>query len=255
MTNRTTDLAIVIALLLMVVLAAVNPSAPTPTINRPGQAAPDAGSAQADGATAPASDHPASALWTVERAPRLPDGISQPPREIDPHSLTADTIDACIEVAMHIDPAMGRRMQTLRHDAPDQFNALLQKRGYRLLQLAELRDTDRALYDLKIIELKLDAQVREVIGEIRNAQAGGKEAQVEVATKRLSALLGAQYAIALKAREDYICRLKEHVEELEHQLQRDLANADDIVEQRVAAIVAGEDASTAAAATASNLGD
>ena len=163
---------------------------------------------------------------TLPRAPRLPQNRFT-------GTLSPEMIDGCIEVARDLDPALADRMAAQRGENFTELEQLIRHKGRRLLDLWQLKQRDESLYELKVLELKTDAEVVEVAAALRSARAEGNVQESTRLEQELRILLRMQMAFALKAREDYICRLKEHIERLEDELQDDYVNFDERVELRL----------------------
>lgn len=251
MTNRLADLAVLLAIAVLAVAAVTPLGGPadreptaggdrpddhaTPPVTRSSEPAPDKEMSR---------DHqPGSLTWepSSDRPfPRLP-------RNVVAFEFTAELIDQCIAVADEIDPELARRLRELRAEDIEKLKQLLLRRGHRLLDLAELKERDPALYELKLLELNLDGQINRTAAELRAAHAEGDSIQIEVLEDNLRTYLRLQLASALRAREDYLCRLREHVEQLEESIEYDREHFDARIEMRFHQLLQGEPVETTAA--------
>jgi len=157
----------------------------------------------------------------------------RPGREA-PAPLTAELIDACLAVAQDIDTQLAAQLRQLRKDDPEQFERRL-RHSRRLIALAELWQRDPDLYDLKKLELNVDAEVIRLARETRKARREGRTADAEALEKQLQAQVILQLGFSIRAREDYLCRLQELVQQLESELarQREPEHFNRIVRQRM----------------------
>ncbi|UCD75762.1 MAG: hypothetical protein JSV91_02370 [Phycisphaerales bacterium] len=239
MTKRLADLALLTAVLVISVVAiAPNRQPVGQTAGQGGsETTSDAGADKPDRLGGGEADHPRRTPPDAGRTRDRywPEGFSDRslprlPRNREVEELTPELIDACIGVAEDIDPQLAQRLISQREEDPAKLERLLHQRGRRLLDLALLKDNDPNLYDLKLVELKLDSQISETAAQLRAAYAAEDAAQIDVLESNLRLHLRLQLAFALRAREDYICRLQEHVERLQEQWEYDHAHIDELVE-------------------------
>ncbi len=147
--------------------------------------------------------------------------------------LTPELLDECLEVAAEIFPSMAKSLQAQREKDSTGLERQIRRRAAWLLPLVELKHRDPDLYELKLFELKADAQINAIAQNLREALENGNTAEAEQLEEQLRTLLRFQGALLLQSREDYICRLQEHIEQLQEQLQIDRDNFDEQIEQRI----------------------
>lgn len=157
----------------------------------------------------------------------------RPGREV-PARLTPELIDACLAVAQDIDLQLAAELHKLREEDPQQFERRL-RHSRRLIALAELRQRDPSLYELKKLELKVDAEVIHLAREARRARREGRTSDAEALEKQLHGQVILQLGFAIRNREDYVCRLQELAAQMEEELarQRQPENFNQAVEQRM----------------------
>lgn len=165
-----------------------------------------------------------------------------------PRPLTPELVARCLEVAREIDPTLADGLIALRERDPAEFERRLQ-RSRRLIGLAELKDTDPASYDLKLLELRVDAEVRRLTEAARTARAAGNDDRLAELERELLTWMRLQAGFALKARQDYLDRLRDHLARLERALDDAKATFDDRVETRVADLLTLPSADRAASGT------
>jgi len=154
-----------------------------------------------------------------------------------PVAMTPEFVERCLEVAAIIQPNLAEGLRALRERDPVAFEQRL-RRSKRLLSLADLRDRDPRLFDLKLVELRVDAEVLRLARELR--QMHGQEGSAERIQTLESQLLGQvrlQVAFTIHARTDYLCRLQEEVARLERELAQDRERPELLVEQRLRALL------------------
>lgn len=150
--------------------------------------------------------------------------------------LTPGRITQCLEVAQMIDPALADGLRALRERDPALFARRL-RQSTRLIALAELRERDPRLFDLKLTELRVDADVSRLARELRGAHLRGESGRISGLESQLLMFVRAQVAFSIRAREDLLCRLRMEVERMEREYDRDRANPEQLVEQRLRSLL------------------
>jgi len=151
--------------------------------------------------------------------------------------LTPELLDECLEIAAEIFPSMAKSLQAQREKDSSGLERQIRRRAAWLLPLVELKHRDPDLYELKLFELKADAQINAIAQHLRQALADGNTVEAEQLEEQLRALLRFQGVLLLRSRDDYICRLQEHIEQLQEQLQIDRDNFDEQIEQRIQVLI------------------
>jgi len=141
-------------------------------------------------------------------------------------------IRRCLEVAREIDPAMADGLAAIRDRDPREFERRL-RQSRRLVHLAELKETEPTLYELKLLELKVDTEVRRLSAEARQACLDGDDERMSELERELLTWIRLQEGFALKARQDYLDRLREHVDRLQLELDEAKVTFDERVAARV----------------------
>jgi hypothetical protein len=242
--KRLSDVSILCLTAAVLLTALLRPSASPPTA--PSMSAPMAPVSVAPDADRAAEDRsapPRRERWTNHRTPDVLDAEREPwSRRADaprfgpdvPDRLTPELIDACLAVARDLDLQLAEELKRMREEDPRQFERRL-RHSRRLIALAELRERDPALYDLKKLELNVDAEVVRLARETRQARREGRIADAEALEKQLRGQVILQLGFAIRNREDYLCRLQELVVKLEEELarQREPENFNRAVDQRM----------------------
>ena len=148
-------------------------------------------------------------------------------------NINAKMIERCLAVARDIDPKLADRLSLLRKKDPKRFAQQMNRVGKRLISLANLRERDYELYRLKLFEMQTEADARQVARDCRLARESGQTDKANELEARLYKLLSALTAISLKTREDYLCRLQDHVLKLEKDLARDRAHMEELTKDRL----------------------
>ncbi len=145
------------------------------------------------------------------RVPGLPDA-----------TLSADMIERCMDVAREVDPDLAGRLQRIRRERNEQDFRRAMSGARHLVGLASLKQQDPKLYDIKVKELKLQAQVDHLMEELIDARLTASVATVVEIEVQLEELVSRQVGYSIIARGFYLIRLKDHVKSLEDELDRDM---------------------------------
>jgi hypothetical protein len=162
------------------------------------------------------------------------------PYRSGPLELTAELIDECLQVAEDIDRTLADHLRTLQEKDPAKFEQRL-RQSERLIGLVRLKQRDRWLYERKILELRVDAEVARLAAEARVAFTEGRTADAEAMSQQLRGQVILQECFRITAREEYLVRLQELVGQIEQELeaQKDPQNFERLVEQRMEQLLAG----------------
>ena len=136
-------------------------------------------------------------------------------------TLSSEMIERCMDVAREVDPDLAGRLQRIRRERSEQDFRRAMSSARHLVGLASLKQQDPKLYDVKIKELKLQAQVDHLLDELIDARRTASVATAEI-EQQLEALVERQVGYSIIARGFYLIRLKDHVKLLEDELDRDL---------------------------------
>ena len=140
-------------------------------------------------------------------------------------------VDRVMEVAKEIDPEFAEQLTNMCHDDPEVFNNLIRKQGRRLGSLLQLRESDPDLFEVKLNELKLDAEISLITKTIRGLGVDKEVSQGQIATLR--GLIRAKTALRIRVQTLSIDRLENHIAALREKLADTSARFDEVVEERV----------------------
>ena len=138
-------------------------------------------------------------------------------------------LDRYIDVAFRIDPRLG---QVLRDSCSDQgqdpveLEKMIRRYGHGLVALAELQKTDPELFESKIQELSLDAEVVQLSLQLKQivTTSGPESPEVMVLRQHLQAAMRARLELSIINRELSIMRLNERIEKLQEDVKYDELN-------------------------------
>ena len=135
-------------------------------------------------------------------------------------ALSATMIGRCMEVAREVDPDLAARLDMIRRDRSEEDFRRAMGLARHLVGLVHLKDENPQLYDVKVDELHVQAQVDRVMDQLIAARrAAAPVAEYEQELKRL---VTQQVGYSLVARGMSLRRLNEHVKALRQELDRDM---------------------------------
>jgi hypothetical protein len=186
-------------------------------------------------AAAAAADQPAGR--TGGRPPVLGRREHGPRRDLSP-----ELVEEYLRVARDVDPELAERLEEIRREQSAEDFARAIGKARHLGHLVGLRREDPKLYDVKVQELRLDAQVDRLLEQVAEARRtrSGSQAALEA---QLRGLVQQQVGYSLAARGMYLRRLNDHVRALRDQLDRDLGDFQRAVDRRMKHLL--EEAGTA----------
>ncbi len=153
----------------------------------------------------------------------------------DIHRLSAEDIQRCLAVAREVDPQLAQRLEDLQRESPGPaFERAIAGARY-LRALANLKQRDPQLYNVKIMELQTDASIDGLLGEIRELRRDGIAS--EGLEARLHALVRVQVGYSIAARGMALRRLNEHVQKVTDKLAEDSKDFEKTVEHRLAELL------------------
>lgn len=144
--------------------------------------------------------------------------------------LTPEYCEHVMMIAEEIDPAIAAYLKTMCEEDPEGFERVIRRQGRRLGSLMRLKETDQALYDIRLSGLKTDAEIIRVTQALQ--VAGPEDPQLQANAAELKALIGARIKNATKAKELDIKRLSKHIEKLETEIAETESRFDELVEKR-----------------------
>ncbi len=146
-------------------------------------------------------------------------------------AMSAELIEQCMEVAREVKPELFERLERMQRESsgPEFERSIRQAR--HLVGLARLKQRRPKLYDVKRRELQLDAEIIQLLAEMRDARrtSSGSAEQLE---QRLRVLVERQVGLSIASRGMYLKVMLENVERLREELEQDGANFSRAVERR-----------------------
>jgi len=134
-------------------------------------------------------------------------------------------------VANEIDPDLAAQLASMCESDPEAFQKIIRRQGRRLGSLIRLREDDPELFEVKVAELKTDAEIYRASENLIGQDMEAPEFQAKVA--ELRGLIRAKTALTLRAQTLYIGRLERHLAALRQRLDDTTTRFDEIVDERV----------------------
>ena len=145
--------------------------------------------------------------------------------------MPPNMVEHVMAVAKEIDPELADQLSTMCENDPEAFQRIIRKQGRRLGSLIRLREEDPELFEVKVTELKTDAEIYHKAESLRGCELGTPESQAKIA--ELRGLIRAKTALTIRAQSLYISRLEKHLAACRAKLEDTTARFDEIVDTRV----------------------
>lgn len=139
-------------------------------------------------------------------------------------TLSPEMIERCMVVALEVDPDLAGRLQRIRRERTEQDFRRAMGNARHLVGLASLKQQNPQLYDVKIKDLKLQAQIDHLLEQLIAARRGDGVSPA-VIQEQLERLVTHQVGYSLIARGFYLIRLEDHVKSLRDELDHDMQPA------------------------------
>jgi hypothetical protein len=146
-------------------------------------------------------------------------------------AMPDNMVEHIMAVANEVDPELAARLMSICEKDPEAFNKIIRKQGRRLGSLVRLRESDPELYEVKVTELKTDAEIYHVAEAIRGEDQGEPSVQAKIV--ELEGLVRVRTAMSIRAQKLYIQRLERHLVGLQERLDDTSNRFDKIVQDRL----------------------
>ena len=142
-----------------------------------------------------------------------------------PKELTAQEQEQLFKVLEEVNPQLIEKIKKWQDVNPQMSNRMLTRMYGRMRSLIKLKYHDKESYELKVQDLKFDAQNRVLADEYRkNPTEQGRE--------ELLAALSKHFDIRQQLRERELAKLKERISKVEASLEKDTANRQKILDKQ-----------------------
>jgi hypothetical protein len=144
-------------------------------------------------------------------------------------------VEHVMEIAKELDPELAEQLGMMCQDDPEAFKKIVRRKGRRLASLAQMRESNPDLFEVKLNELKLDAEISQVSKSIRELGVDEEVSQAQIATLR--GLVRAKTALNIRVQTLSINRYERHLKALRERLADTSERFDEVVEQHIAEIL------------------
>lgn len=146
-------------------------------------------------------------------------------------TMPANMVEHIMEVAAEIDPELASNLSVMCEKDPDAFEKIIRRQGHRLGSLIRLKEQDPELFEVKVTELKTDAEIYHVAESLRGQNLEDPNMKAKVA--ELEGLVRVKTAISIRSQMLSIERLERHIEALRTRLEDTSLRFDEIVMERI----------------------
>ncbi|MBC8201664.1 MAG: hypothetical protein H8E86_06405 [Planctomycetes bacterium] len=164
------------------------------------------------------------------RRPKLRSSDNRDQLDSD-RKMPKNMVEHVMAVANEIDPDLAAQLAAVCAADPEAFQKIIHRQGRRFGSLIRLREDDPELFEVKVTELKTDAEIYSAAEALRGQDMESPESQAKLA--ELQGLVRAKTALTLRAQTLYIGRLEKHLDALRKRLDDTSVRFDEIVAQRV----------------------
>ena len=140
-------------------------------------------------------------------------------------------LEHVIAVATEIDPDLASQLSSICAADPAAFEKIIRRQGRRFGSLVRLRESDPELFEVKVAELKTDAEIYFVTESLKGSKVNDSAIQAQL--MQLRGLIRAKIALSIRAQTLYIERLERHLDGLRNRLKNTTSRFDEIVDERV----------------------
>ncbi len=145
--------------------------------------------------------------------------------------MPQQVVERVMEIAKELDPELAEQLDKMCHDDPEAFRKTVRRQGRRLASLVHTRESDPDLFEVKLNELKLDAEINQVTRSIRELGVDEEVSQAQMATLR--GLVRAKIALNIRVQTLSINRLEQHIEALRKRIADTSERFDEVVEEQL----------------------
>jgi hypothetical protein len=145
--------------------------------------------------------------------------------------MPAQMLGHVMAVATEIDPELATQLSAICAADPAAFENIIRRQGRRFGSLVRLRESDPELFEVKVAELKTDAEIYFVTEGLKGIKMSDPSIQAQL--MQLRGLIRAKTALSIRAQSLYIERLERHLDGLRNRLKETTSRFDEIVDERV----------------------
>jgi hypothetical protein len=149
--------------------------------------------------------------------------------------ITPNMVEHILDIAKDIDPELAAQLASMCEKDPDALHKIIRRQGHRLGSLIRLRESDPELYEVKVTELKIDAEIYHVAESIRGQNPTDPETIAQI--MQLEGLIRAKTEMTIQSQSFYIERLERHLSALQTRLIERKSRVDEIVKKRLSQLL------------------
>lgn len=187
----------------------------------------------------------------ASRTERASAGDTHPRRDA-PHADRDARMRAALQVLRDVNPELVERVQRAMAARPRLVDVALRRRMPILLRLAELRERDREMYDLRIEDLQLARQTL-MLATYHKALEGDNPQLAEIVRERnpqlpetkqdvrdaLRETLAERFEVRTRIRRLELARLEDRLRRLEEELDERAALHEQLIDERLQTLIDG----------------
>ena len=138
-------------------------------------------------------------------------------------------------VLSEIDPELASQLSAICVADPAAFEHIIRRQGRRFLPLVRLRESEPELFEVKVAELKTDAEIYFVTEGLKGSNMSDPAIQAQL--MQLRGLIRAKTALSIRVQALHIERLERHLNGLRTRLQETTSRFDEIVDERLESLL------------------
>lgn len=144
-------------------------------------------------------------------------------------------LEHVLDVAKEIDPDLADKLAAICEADPEAFEKLIRRQGRRFGSLVRLRESNPDLFEVKVAEIKTDAEIYFITEELKGHDLNDPSIQAQL--MQLRGLVRAKTAFSIRAQTLYIKRLEQHLAGLRSRLEETTTRFDEIVDERLISLL------------------
>ncbi len=154
--------------------------------------------------------------------------------------MAAEMAERVIAVARDVSPELAAEIEKVRAEIPDRMSQSVRMNARRLMGLAVLKDRNPGLYAIRVEELRLQLDLRDLGERWRAATAAKDEANAAALAAQIEVKARAQVDVDLKARAQELVALDAQLKTLREELVEEQRRTAERVRERIEAVKSGQ---------------
>lgn len=154
--------------------------------------------------------------------------------------LTPEEVDLALRTMREIDPAHADEFDRMREQDPERVPRELRERFPRIREFLALHRYDRPMFDLRVQDLKLARESRDLSKRINDARDADADGRADAMEDELATLVERHFDVRQQIRQRELERLEARIAELREQLDERADDKSDLIEAHVERLLSGE---------------